>query len=870
MQSKIENKWRQRALALALGFAVTACSSTDDTDHLKDVGSRDSLGSPVTPSELPPEITQGTGVGADADPDNVIDNGSFERGIAPWGVQGSGEEFGDTSIGPTSDDKYTGRNSLLIQSRSDTWHSATLGITDQIEGGQYYAVSAWVKLLGTNASSAADVVIRQTVGNNAEYPKPASAIVNSSEWTLLEGIYQAPANIEGMDLTFYIEVADVNADFMVDDVLIKPTDPPAPETGAVRVGATRDYANNGSVESSATYWYSGGNALITRSNVFAWQGDYSLLTYNRTQAWEGPNSRLEGLNGVGTYVASVAVRFEEGVDPQQAQLTLHLPGKADDAEVEEFSAIVAGETTADGWTVLRGVFDLPAEDLEEATVYVEVPSSESADFYVDHLRITQLVGLRNLIPTGDVESGLTGWSVIGDIGIEPSGVAAYRGAYGIHVTRKTANWQGPSIDLSGLEANKTYSLSGWVKMPEGAPQVTAKLTTKLRYPGQTNEDADYITIDSATVGAQSDTTGQSEWVKLTGELTYAPTETPEEFTAYFEIDNETAEFYVDEFSVLEAGAEVVPPPYDFPTPVPTGRDGLAGARDKYFGSALSSYIPETFRTYWNQVTPENSSKWGVVEAERDVMDWTQLDMAYAYAKANQMPFKFHTLVWGSQFPDWIEALSEQEQREEVEEWYAAVAERYPEIDSIDVVNEALKESAQAPFLDAIGGAGDTGFDWVIWSFEKAREYFPTSQLLINDYGIVNDANERGEYVGLIGLLIERDLVDGIGIQSHYFNMDDLTAAQLDSALDDLAALGLPIHISELDLSGDEATQAMRYQELFPVMWEHPAVAGVTVWNYIWGETWRHESAVTALLNEDGTPRAAMTWLEQYFSQEGDQ
>lgn len=32
-----------------------------------------------------------------------------------------------------------------------------------------------------------------------------------------------------------------------------------------------------------------------------------------------------------------------------------------------------------------------------------------------------------------------------------------------------------------------------------------------------------------------------------------------------------------------------------------------------------------FSTYWNQVTPENAGKWGVVENNRNSMSWNNLD-----------------------------------------------------------------------------------------------------------------------------------------------------------------------------------------------------------------------------------------------------
>src|SRR5207244_2260164 len=126
--------------------------------------------------------------------------------------------------------------------------------------------------------------------------------------------------------------------------------------------------------------------------------------------------------------------------------------------------------------------------------------------------------------------------------------------------------------------------------------------------------------------------------------------------------------------------------------------------------------------------------------------------------------------------------------------------------------------------------------WVITSFQLARAKFPNAKLFINEYGTENDANARGQMLTIINLLKARGLIDGIGIQSHYFNLDNMTGAQMTTCLDAYAATGLDLYITELDIGGSagstEVSQAAKYQELFPVIWSHPAVKGVTLWGYI--------------------------------------
>jgi endo-1,4-beta-xylanase len=290
----------------------------------------------------------------------------------------------------------------------------------------------------------------------------------------------------------------------------------------------------------------------------------------------------------------------------------------------------------------------------------------------------------------------------------------------------------------------------------------------------------------------------------------------------------------------------------------TAQAQLATGKPKFLGNIIAGSVPQSFSAYWNQVTPENSGKWGSVEAVRNQMNWGPLDTAYNYARANGFPFKQHTFVWGAQEPGWIGSVSASTQAYEVEEFMRLYCQRYPQTQYIDVVNEPISQPAS--FRNALGGAGSTGWDWIVWSFQKARQHCPTAKLLLNEYGIINDASKLNRYKGIVNILKARGLIDGVGIQAHHFSMDNLSAATMKANLDSLAQTGVPIYVSELDMTGDDATQLARYQRLFPGLWTHPGVAHVTLWGYIEGQTWVNN---THLVRRDGSERPAMAWLKTY-------
>ena len=306
---------------------------------------------------------------------------------------------------------------------------------------------------------------------------------------------------------------------------------------------------------------------------------------------------------------------------------------------------------------------------------------------------------------------------------------------------------------------------------------------------------------------------------------------------------------------------------------------FAAGTDKFLGNAYGDVPDDLFAKYWTQLTPGNAGKWGSVASTEDTTrwNWTGLDRAYNYAINNNMLFKEHTLIWGSQQPSWISALDSARQIKYIETWFRMLAKRYTKIDMIDVVNEPLNghnppdgggNPARANYKKALGGNGSTGWDWVINAFVLARTYFPKAQLVLNDYGIINDNAATNTYLNIINLLKQRGLIDGIGVQGHRFEFESANTTTLKNNLDKLAATGLPIYITEFDLGNlndsgtpSDTKQLELYKKIFPVLWEHPGVKGITLWGYLEGQTWQ---TTCYLVRVDGTWRPAMHWLAQYI------
>ena len=293
---------------------------------------------------------------------------------------------------------------------------------------------------------------------------------------------------------------------------------------------------------------------------------------------------------------------------------------------------------------------------------------------------------------------------------------------------------------------------------------------------------------------------------------------------------------------------------------------------KFLGNITTSYnvdagggVPQFYKL-WNQITCENESKWSSVEGSRGNFNWGGADNAFNYAKQHGFTHKFHALVWGSQYPGWLDNLSAGERFSAMTNWFDHAKAHYETLPMIDVVNEAVSNSQGNPhqagnpmIKETLGGGGKTGYDWLIKAFEMAYERWPDAILIYNDYNSIQyDINP---YIDLVRTLRDAGApIDAYGNQSHAVaNMSsESLAAALKKQQD---ALQMPMFVTELDIDiANDEQQKAQYQKVLPVMWEAPYCAGVTLWGYIHGATWVNNSG----LYRDGVERPAMTWIKEYM------
>ena len=271
-------------------------------------------------------------------------------------------------------------------------------------------------------------------------------------------------------------------------------------------------------------------------------------------------------------------------------------------------------------------------------------------------------------------------------------------------------------------------------------------------------------------------------------------------------------------------------------------------------------VPKYY-TLWNQITCENESKWSSVEGSRGNFNWTGANNAFNYAKQHNFTYKFHALVWGAQYPSWLENLSAKDRFAAMTNWFDHAKSQYNTLPMIDVVNEAVGMHQQGnPMMkETLGGGGKTGYDWLIKAFEMAYERWPDAILIYNDYNSIRwDLNN---YITLVQTLRDAGApIDAYGNQSH--ELSDISLDELERVLKQQQdALKMPMFSTELDIDiADDTKQKLQYQKVLPAFWEKPYCAGVTLWGHVLGATWVDNSG----LYRNGEERPAMTWIKEYM------
>lgn len=213
---------------------------------------------------------------------------------------------------------------------------------------------------------------------------------------------------------------------------------------------------------------------------------------------------------------------------------------------------------------------------------------------------------------------------------------------------------------------------------------------------------------------------------------------------------------------------------------------------------------ELLLRHFSQITPEWQMKMeyilprGASATDPSTWRWDAPDAIAGFAKANGLGLYGTTLAWYAEKPPAFEALDGQKGFEAAYRNYMrTVVTRYRGAVGWDVVNEAVEEDGSR-LREHLWSKNLGQDEHMIIAYEEAHAADPKAVLFLNEYFLEKIPRKRLEYMRLAERLLKKGAkLSGLGIQSH-LDIDARPGASK-AAIADVASLGLPVFISELDI-----------------------------------------------------------------------
>nr|WP_234361854.1 endo-1,4-beta-xylanase [Plantactinospora sp. BB1] len=279
---------------------------------------------------------------------------------------------------------------------------------------------------------------------------------------------------------------------------------------------------------------------------------------------------------------------------------------------------------------------------------------------------------------------------------------------------------------------------------------------------------------------------------------------------------------------------------------------------RYFGTAVaasrlgdSAYTTILNREF-NQVTPENEMKIDATEPQQGQFSYGNADRIVQHARSRGMQVRGHTLAWHSQQPGWMQNMSGSALRQAMLNHVTQVATHFRgQIAWWDVVNEAFADGSSGARRDS--NLQRTGNDWIEAAFRAADAADPNAQLCYNDYNIDNwnDAKTQAVYRMVQDFKSRGVPIDCVGLQSHFTGGSNYPS-NYRTTLSSFAALGVDVHITELDIRNAPADA---YRNVTNDCLAVARCKGITVWGIRDSDSWRSGES-PLLFNGSGQKKPA--------------
>jgi endo-1,4-beta-xylanase len=263
----------------------------------------------------------------------------------------------------------------------------------------------------------------------------------------------------------------------------------------------------------------------------------------------------------------------------------------------------------------------------------------------------------------------------------------------------------------------------------------------------------------------------------------------------------------------------------------------------------------TLAREFNLLTAENALKWGAIRPTRERCNFEPGDRLVAFAQQHQMKVRGHCLAWSEYNPRWLEKgdFTPGQMSELLREHITRVMRHYRgQVFAWDVVNEIFLADGSVEssvWYDQPGiGMKGKGTAYVEQAFRWARAADPDALLFYNDYD-TEGVNPKSDAVyEMVKDFKRRGVpIDGVGIQAHIVDLEAKDLATIEQNLTRLAALGVQVHITELDVGlptgagrPDAALlkrQAEIYRRIADACLRQPKCTAFQTWGFTDKYTW---------------------------------
>jgi endo-1,4-beta-xylanase len=295
-------------------------------------------------------------------------------------------------------------------------------------------------------------------------------------------------------------------------------------------------------------------------------------------------------------------------------------------------------------------------------------------------------------------------------------------------------------------------------------------------------------------------------------------------------------------------------------------------------------------TYCQQVTPEYGLYWDYLRPTRSQFNFDFGDKVLAFAEANEMIMRGHTLVWYGAMPDWTKQISSAGEAErELTFHIERVVSRYRgKIKTWHVVNEPIDEAkGKVAGLRPSIWLQHFGDKYIDMAFRLAHQVDPSAELVLNEYDIecVGEAflARRQALLTLVRDLLDRGVpLHGLGLQGHIQGGYQIDEDGLYNFVSEIRSLGLSVHITELDVvdrdlpastSARDAVVAARAHDFLKSVFAAVRPSVIATWGitdrYTWMPMWfkRRDGLLNRPLPFDADYRPKPLWtVIDYFCQ----